>query len=168
MIFSRFLILAAALVMPSVAKAQGDDRTAIVLETVQYMRTRLGTNMVLDGEMRAHFMRHGKSTEILDKITERLNLRVLSSVDQRRCHDGFSYYVGAEKFVSFNEPEIAGDSALVTVNYTYTPDGNPRTLVSVFHRTIVRLNRVDGRWAVIGEIKQEDLHLNLSYCGDAF
>jgi hypothetical protein len=151
-------------VLPSLAIAQGDDRTNVVLETIEYMRGELGANMVLDGIMRADYLRQGKSTDILDTIARELDIKTLSSVAERRCNNGFSYYRGAEKFIRFEEPTILGDSASVTVDVSFTPDNNPRLLYSSFRQTKVRLKRIDQRWVAIGQTKQEHQHLTAAFC----
>jgi hypothetical protein len=166
MVRTLFLLGGVMLATPPFAAAQSDDRLAVAVEALEYLRKDFGVNMVLDGIMRAHFMQHGKATEILDTIVDRLEIRTLSSEAERRCSPkGFTYYQGHERFVSFNEPKIVGDSASIMLKWSYTPDGNPRHLVSAFRRTIVKLNRVENRWVVIGEIKQEPDHTNPKYCG---
>jgi hypothetical protein len=166
MMLTRVLVIAVlAMGIPCAATAQSDDRTAIVVEALKYMRAELGANMVLDGRMRAHFVMQGKATEILDTVGVKLQARFVDSKAERRCSPkGLSYYPGSEKFVSFGEPQISGDSATVSVNWTYTPEKNPRSLFAAFYKTIVSLHRTAAGWSVTGEANRQPLHLLIKFC----
>ena len=132
----------------------GSTRANVISEALRYLHYDVGPNMVVSARMRSEFVNHGHAPEDMDRIADRLSLRIVDPEKQRKCGQFGNYYEGPERFVFFREPNIVGDTATIDMYYTYTPQATPPVFYSLFLKSRLRLQRDGGYWSVINAYHQ--------------
>ena len=110
MIKTIVLILAAGMAPPPLAWAQQNDRLAVTVEALKFIKKDLGPNTVIDSDLLRHYVDYeGRASSRLQDIAEQVQVKLLSASGQPRCSsEGNAYYIAPERFVRFETPLFQG------------------------------------------------------------